>query len=208
VHDLAAELDDLPKRSLQVGDRQVRQREAVTGAAAALVEPNNRADVLCLQALALFHLALGKGDAEEVLPEAACAVEVVRRELDQELAQLPDPGSSAKPHSRQTKRIEVPSSRIPIVAPHAGQMGGRSSSPVSCRSSLTALDGIARERSAVELEWFPSEGARERRLMSRVPSPQKSNPYRDAELAEAQGPAPVGESCLRRSESSSQHSSR
>ncbi len=37
--------------------------------------------------------------------------------------------SSAKPHSRQTKRVSprFPVT-IPIVTPHAGQIGGRSSS--------------------------------------------------------------------------------
>jgi len=50
--------DDLPERSLQVGDGQVGQREAVAGAAAALVEADAHAGVLCLQALALFRLAL------------------------------------------------------------------------------------------------------------------------------------------------------
>jgi hypothetical protein len=151
VHDLPAEFDDLPKRGLQIGDRQVRQREAVAGTTATLVEPDDRASVLCLQALALFRLALGKRDAEQVLPEAAGAVEVVRRELDQEPAQLPDPVASAKPHSRQTKRVDVRSSRIPIVTPQAGQIGGWSSSSVLRWSSFTARDGIVKEGSPAQI---------------------------------------------------------
>ena len=135
MHNLSAQFDDLLECGLQVGDRQVGQREAVAGAAAALVEPDGRTGVLCLQALALLRPPLGERDVEEALPEAAGAVEVVRRELDQETAQISDPASSAKPHSRQTKRLEVCSSRMPIVTPQAGQMGGRSSSPVSRRRS-------------------------------------------------------------------------
>jgi hypothetical protein len=107
--------------------------------------------VLCLQALALFRLALGERDAEDPLPETAGAVEVVRGELDQEPAQLPDPGSWENPHSRQTKRVEVRSSRIPIVTPQVGQIGGRSSSSLSPSSLFTALDGIAVEIIGVEV---------------------------------------------------------
>src|SRR5207244_3148096 len=145
VHDLSAQFDDLPECGLQVGDRQVGQRETVAGAAAALVESDGRAGVLSLQAHALFRLALGERDAEEPLPEAAGAVEVVRGELDQEPAQLPDPAASENPHSRQTKRVDVRSSRMPMVTPQAGQIGGRSSSWLSPWSFFTALDGIAVE---------------------------------------------------------------
>jgi hypothetical protein len=146
VHDLSAQFDDLPECGLQVGERQVGQREAVARPATALVEPDGRAGVLCLQALALFRLALGERDAEEAMPEAAGAVEVVRRELDQEpAAQLADPASSENPHSKQTKRVDVRSSRMPIVTPQAGQTGGRSSSPLSPWSFFTASDGSAVE---------------------------------------------------------------
>jgi hypothetical protein len=103
------------------------------------VEPDCRADVLSLQALALFRLPFRERDAEEPLPKAAGAVEVVRRELDEEPAQLPDPASSNNPHSRQTKRVDVRSSRMPIVTPQAGQIGGRSSSSLSPRPSPPRL---------------------------------------------------------------------
>src|SRR6266700_2327241 len=142
VHDLSAQFDDQPEFGLQVGDRQVGQREAVARTAAALVEPDGRAGVLSLQTLALLRLALGQRDPEEPLPEAAGAVEVVRGELDQEPAQLPDPAASENPHSRQTKRVDVRSSRMPMVTPQAGQIGGRSSSWLSPWSFFTALDGI------------------------------------------------------------------
>ena len=82
VHDLSPQFDNLQQCSLQVADRQVGQREAVARAAAPLVQSDGRARELCLQALALFGLALGERDAEHPLLEAAAPVEVVRGELN------------------------------------------------------------------------------------------------------------------------------
>lgn len=62
-------------------------------------------------------------------------------ELDGRSPRKPFDGSSEKPHSRQTYRVDPSSSTVmPIVTPQAGQIGGRSSSasavfPSSTRSA-------------------------------------------------------------------------
>ena len=58
----------------------------------------------------------------------------------------PFDGSSEKPHSRQTYRIDPSSSAVmPIVTPQAGQIGGRSSSASAVFSSSTEIS-LAGER--------------------------------------------------------------
>jgi hypothetical protein len=83
VHDLPAELDNLPQRVLQVGNRQVGKREAVARPGATLVQPDNRSRVVGLEAFTLFRPPVVEGNAEQALPEPAGASEVVGGKLDQ-----------------------------------------------------------------------------------------------------------------------------
>src|SRR5262249_47271632 len=83
VDHLAAELDDALQRRLDVGDLEVRQRDTVSGARAALVHTELRAPGARLPPVPFLALTRFQLDFEEPLPEAARALRVVGRELDE-----------------------------------------------------------------------------------------------------------------------------
>jgi len=77
VDDAPSELDDALERPREIRDAEVRQREAITRAPATVVQPERRAIVVGLQALAFPLPPLVEGDVEQGLPEAAGAGQVV-----------------------------------------------------------------------------------------------------------------------------------
>src|SRR5439155_6802734 len=78
VHDRAAELDDTLERARQIVDREVRQRPAVARPRAALVQAEpGRSGSARLQPAPLAPAAFLERDLEQLLPEAARALEVV-----------------------------------------------------------------------------------------------------------------------------------
>src|ERR1700749_999403 len=87
MHDAAAERRHLRERRRDLVDLEVRQRERVARAATARVDADGRAHARsaarALRALALSSLARLQRDAEQPAPEAACALRIVSRELDQ-----------------------------------------------------------------------------------------------------------------------------
>ena len=80
---LAAELDDALEGGGEVGHAEVRERDAVAGAGAARVDAQLGAAGMRLDAGSLTVAPLVELDAEHALPEASCALGVVRGELDQ-----------------------------------------------------------------------------------------------------------------------------
>jgi len=83
MDDLAAELDDTLERCGQVGDAEVRKRDAVARAGAALVDSELRPARVRLDAAALALAPALELRAQQSLPEPPRPFEVIRRELDQ-----------------------------------------------------------------------------------------------------------------------------
>jgi hypothetical protein len=73
VDNAPSELHDARERLREIRDAAIRQREAITRAPATLVQPERRASLAGLQALAFPLAPLVQGDVEQRLPEAAGA---------------------------------------------------------------------------------------------------------------------------------------
>ena len=84
MHHLAAERQHPLERRREVRHGEVRQREAVAGAGAALVHADRHRVVLGLPAAAFVGAARLERRAEQLLPEAAGPRGVVGGKLDQE----------------------------------------------------------------------------------------------------------------------------
>jgi len=83
VDDLAAECLDAGERLPDVGDGEVRKREAVAGPWPALVQSERNSAFPRLPAASLPLLALGERDLEQPLPEPTSALWVVCGKLDE-----------------------------------------------------------------------------------------------------------------------------
>ncbi len=82
VHDAPAERPDALDRGRHVGDGEVGQRPGVAGAGPAGVDADPGALAARLEALTLALAARVELHGQQALPEAACALDVVRGELD------------------------------------------------------------------------------------------------------------------------------
>jgi hypothetical protein len=82
VDDLAAECLHAGERLTDVGDGEVREREAVAGPGPAIVQPERYSALPRLPAMSFPFLAVGERDAEQPFPEPTSALEVVRGKLD------------------------------------------------------------------------------------------------------------------------------
>src|SRR3954447_4867290 len=171
VNDLASEGAHLLERGVEVRYLEIGKRPAVARTAAALVHTDCHAFVLGLPTSALVRPPRTERCLEQGLPEPPRPRRVVGRQLDQDTGAHRMPArnlarsrhrasSSENPHSRQAKRASPPSPiTSPIVTPHAGQIGGCSSSRLSNRSiPTTSLWRQALEREdRVQLDLVGSD---------------------------------------------------
>jgi hypothetical protein len=101
VDDLAAECLHAGERLTDVGDGEVREREAVAGPGAAIVQPERYSAFPGLQSAAFALLAVGERDTQQPFPEPAGALEVVGGKLDEgelgHAAMVAAPASSLAP---------------------------------------------------------------------------------------------------------------
>ena len=80
-HD-SAQRDDLFKRGLHIGDREIRQRSRVARASATFVNAERRSPALGLPTTTFSLAALSEVDAEEPRPESTGAGGIIGRKLD------------------------------------------------------------------------------------------------------------------------------
>jgi hypothetical protein len=71
------------KRRGDIDHREVRQRKGITWPASARVHSDRRCPRACLPALSLRTFASLQLNAEELRPEASCALGIISRELDE-----------------------------------------------------------------------------------------------------------------------------
>lgn len=83
MDDAAAECPDLPERGIEIADREIRERERISGPAPPAVHADDRILSPRLPAVPIGLATRLQVCAEELRPEAPSAIRVVGRELDQ-----------------------------------------------------------------------------------------------------------------------------
>jgi len=84
MDDLAAERPYPLDRGDEICNREIREREAIARARAALVQPDHDPLVLALPTASVLGPTFGKTRVEQPLPEPTCAFGFIGGELDQE----------------------------------------------------------------------------------------------------------------------------
>lgn len=109
VNDLAAERLHALDRGGEVGDREIREREAVAWAGAALVQPEHDPCILALPAAALLWSPVGERRPEQALPELSRPFRLVGGKLDQESRRQRSHGTAAaSPIIDRSRRVACP----------------------------------------------------------------------------------------------------